>query len=174
MNKERLVGLIMSVIVSAAMGAVSAFLVINTNPDSTKAHSVGMIYASNILLSVVVGMIIAISLPLGKLGGLLARKAKAVPPSMKFILINAIPNSVGNTLIISLVLSFVGVLTARLKLSEEALSHLPPFPIMWLGNWVKLILPTLIISYVLSVLLAPLIARLVGFNGPQKGPGPEK
>ena len=174
MNKERLVGIIMSVFVSTAMGAVSAALVIHTNPDATKAHSVGMIYASNILLSVVLGMIIAIFLPLGKLGASLARKAKATPPSFKFILLNAIPNSIGNTLIISMVLSFVGVLTARLKLPEETLSKLPPFVIMWLVNWAKLILPTLVISYVLSIILAPIIARLVGFNGPQKGQGPKK
>ncbi|MCR5803025.1 MAG: hypothetical protein K6G47_02070 [Clostridia bacterium] len=174
MNKERLVGVIMSVFVSIAMGAVSAALVIHTNPDATKAHSAGLIYASNILLSVVIGMIIAIALPLGKLGASLARKAKATPPSIKFILLNAIPNSVGNTLIISMILSFVGVLTARLKLPEDVLSTLPPFVIMWLGNWTKLILPTLIISYVLSILLAPIVARIVGFNGPQKGVGPKK
>lgn len=172
MNKERLVGIIMSVIVSTAMGVVSAALVIHTNPDSTKAHSAGMIYASNILLSIVLGMMIAIFLPLGKLGADLARKAKATPPSPKFILLNAIPNSVGNTLIISLTLSFVGVLTARLKLPEEALSKLPPFAIMWLGNWLKLIIPTLIISYVLSIILAPVISRLVGVK-PQNSQGPK-
>lgn len=174
MNKERLVGIIMSVIVSTAMGAVSAALVIHTNPNASKVHSVGLIYASNILLSIVLGMIITIVLPLGRLGTSLARKAHAVPPSLKFILLNAIPNSIGNTLIISMVLSFVGVLTARLKLPEETLNQLPPFVIMWLGNWGKLVLPTLAISYILSIILAPIVARLVGFNGPQKGQGPRK
>lgn len=172
MNKERLVGIIMSVFISAAMGLVSAILVINTNPDSTKAHSVGMIYASNILLSMVIGMMIAVILPLGRLGAKLARKANAAPPSMKYILLNAIPNSVGNTLIISFILSFVGVLTARMKLPEETLSHLPPFPVMWLGSWMKLLLPTLFISYTLSVLFAPIVARLVGFKGAQGPKGP--
>ena len=89
---------------------------------------------------------------------------------MKFILLNAIPNAVGNTVIISFILSFIGVLTARSKLPEAALSQLPPFPVMWLGTWIKLLLPTLIISYVLSVVLAPLVARIVGFKRPEQGP----
>ena len=166
MNKSRLVGIIMSIIVSAAMGFVSAVLVVNTNPESLNAHSAGYIYASNIVLSLILGVITGLFIPLGKLGEILARKAKAAPPGMKFILINAIPISVGNTLIISLILSFAGVLTARMKLPDNILNTLPPFPVMWLGNWIRLLLPTLIISYILSVLLAPLITRLVGFNKP--------
>ena len=166
MQKERLVGLIMSIIVSASMGVVSAVLVTTTNPDSLKAHSAGLIYASNIILSVILGAIIAF------IGASMARKAGAVPPSMKFILINALPISIGNTFIISFILSFVGVLTARMKLPAETLSHLPPFPVMWLGNWGKLLIPTLLISYTLSVLLAPIVARIVGVKGPPKGAGP--
>lgn len=172
MQKERLVGLIMSIIVSASMGVVSAVLVTTTNPDSLKAHSAGLIYASNIILSVILGAIIAFIIPFGKIGASMARKAGAVPPSMKFILINALPISIGNTFIISFILSFVGVLTARMKLPAETLSHLPPFPVMWLGNWGKLLIPTLLISYTLSVLLAPIVARIVGVKGPPKGAGP--
>lgn len=173
-RKERLVGIIMSIIVSTAMGAVAAFLVTTTNPDSLKVHSAGMIYASNIILSVILGIIIAFIVPFGKLGASLARKADAAPPSMRFILINAIPISVGNTLVISLILSFVGILTARMKLPAETLSHLPPFPVMWLGNWVKLLLPSLIISYILSILLAPVISRIVGVKRPPKKPKAEQ
>lgn len=169
MNKGRLVGFIMSMIISVVMGIVSSILVIYTNPNSLEAHSAGYIYASNITLSLILGVIIACIIPLGKLGEKLAHKANAVPPGMKFILLNAIPNAFGNTLIISFILSFVGVLTARMKLPEETLIHLPPFPVMWLGNWIKLLIPTLILSYVLSVVLAPLVARIVGF----KGPGPQ-
>jgi hypothetical protein len=154
------------------MGVVSAVLVTTTNPDSLKAHSAGLIYASNIILSVILGAIIAFIIPFGKIGASMARKAGAVPPSMKFILINALPISIGNTFIISFILSFVGVLTARMKLPAETLSHLPPFPIMWLGNWGKLLIPTLLISYTLSVLLAPIVARIVGVKGPPKGAGP--
>lgn len=168
MKKDRLVGIIMSIIISAVMGAVSAALVIKNNPESVRYTPAAMI--SNIALSVVLGVIIALVVPLGRLGAMLARKANANPPGIKFFLINAIPNSVGNTLIISLILSLVGVLTARMRLPAEALSQLPPFAVMWLGNWFKLLLPTLLISYVLSVLLSPLISRLAGV----RGPGPEK
>ncbi len=166
MKKERLVGIIMSIIISAVMGVVSAALVIKNNPEAVKYTPVAMLYISNIALSIVIGVIIALVIPLGKLGAMLARKANANPPGIKFFLLNAIPNSVGNTLIISLILSFVGVLTARMKLPAEALSQLPPFAVMWLGNWFKLLLPTLLISYVLSVLLSPLISRLLGVGGP--------
>ncbi len=170
MKKERLVGIIMSIIISAVMGVVSAALVIKNNPEAVKYTPVAMLYISNIALSIVIGVIIALVIPLGKLGAMLARKANANPPGIKFFLLNAIPNSVGNTLIISLILSFVGVLTARMKLPAEALSQLPPFAVMWLGNWLKLLLPTLLISYVLSVLLSPLISRLLGVGrpGPQR------
>jgi hypothetical protein len=170
MKKERLVGIIMSIIISAVMGVVSAALVIKNNPEAVKYTPVAMLYISNIALSIVIGVIIALVIPLGKLGAMLARKANANPPGIKFFLLNAIPNSVGNTLIISLILSFVGVLSARMKLPAEALSHLPPFALMWLGSWMRLLLPTLLISYVLSVLLSPLISRLLGV----KGPGPKR
>ena len=151
------------------MGLVSAILVTTTNPDSLRAHSSALIYASNIILSIILGIVISLFIPLGKLGASLARKAGAYPPSMKFILLNAIPNSVGNTFIISFILSFVGVFTARMKIPAEILPTLPPFPIMWLGSWVRLLLPTLCISYILSVILAPIVARIVGFKGPSSG-----
>ena len=153
------------------MGVIAAVLVTTTNPDSLKAHSAGLIYASNIILSIILGAVIAFIIPLGKLGAVLARKAGANPPSMKFILINAIPISIGNTVLISFILSFIGVFTARMKIPAAALSQLPPFPVMWLGNWSKLLIPSLIISYILSVILAPIVARLVGIKGPPPGPG---
>lgn len=170
MKKERLVGIIMSIIISAVMGVVSAALVIRNNPEAVKYTPVEMLYITNIALSIVIGVIVSLVIPFGRLGAMLARKANANPPGIKFFLLNAIPNSVGNTLIISLILSFVGVLTARMKLPAEALSQLPPFAVMWLGNWFTLLLPTLLISYVLSVLLSPLISRLLGVGGP----GPQR
>ena len=166
MKKERLVGIIMSIIISAVMGVVSAALVIRNNPEAVKYTPVEMLYITNIALSIVIGVIVSLVIPFGKLGSMMARKANANPPGIKFFAINAIPISVGNTLIISLILSFVGVLTARMKLPAEALSQLPPFAVMLLGNWFKLLLPTLLISYVLSVLLSPLISRLLGVGGP--------
>lgn len=165
--QDRKVGIVMSFILSTAMGIVSSLLLSIYNPDILKTSPAAAFYAMNILLSNVVGLIVALCLPLGKLGLMLARKANAVPPSMKFILINAIPNSVGNSLIIGLVMSLVGVMSARMRMPAEALSQLPPFPVMWLSSWIKLFLPTLLISYVISILVAPLIARLAGYKKPE-------
>ena len=172
-KKERLVGIIMTILISTVMGLVAAFLLIKTNPNALMASSATQIYVSNILLSLLLGFVVAFVVPLGRIGNSLARKAGAVPPSIKYILINAIPLAVGNTVIISLPLSFVGVFNARRHLPPETLEHLPPFPIMWLGSWFKLLIPTLIISYILSVILAPIVARIVGVGRPGAG-GPPK
>lgn len=170
MKKERLVGIIMAIIMSAVMGVVSAYLVVRNNPEAVKYTPVEMLYITNIALSIVIGVIVSLIIPFGKMGAMLARRANANPPGIKFFIINAIPISVGNTLIISILMSLYGVISARMKLPPEALGHLPPFAVMWLGNWLRLLLPTLLISYVLSVLLSPLITRLLGV----KGPGPNR
>ena len=44
----------------------------------------------------------------------------------------------------------------------EALANMPPFPVMWLGSWAKLLLPTLIASYLLAVILSPIVSQAVG------------
>ena len=163
-KKERTMGLVMSIIMSAAMGALSAYLVMKGNPEATKSLPVPMMYISNILLSITVGIIVALCLPLGKMGRALAQKAHAKPPAMKFTLLNAIPFSVGNTLIVSLVVSFFGVAMGRSKAPASAVADMPPLPIMWLGSWGKLLIPTLILSYVLSVLLSPFVSQLVGLT----------
>ena len=165
MKKGRLVGIIMAIIMSAVMGVVSAALVIKNNPEAVRYTPVEMLYITNIALSIVIGVIISLVVPLGKLGAMLARKANANPPGIKFFLINAIPISLGNTLIMSILMSLYGVISARMKLPAEALSQLPPFAVMWFGSWFKLLLPTLLVSYVLSVILSPLITKLLGVNG---------
>ncbi|MBR1797486.1 MAG: hypothetical protein IJ757_05705 [Clostridiales bacterium] len=165
-KKELLMGIIMSVIISAVMGALASFLILRSNPQAAQGTPVPMMYLTNILLSVVVGVIVALVIPLGKLGRGLASKAGANPPSLKFNLLNSLPLSVGNTLIVSLILSLVGVVSARGKMPPEALAQVPPLPVMWLGSWAKLLIPTLVASYVISVVLSPLISRLVGIGGP--------
>ena len=83
---------------------------------------------------------------------------------MKFTLLNAIPMAVGNTVIISLVVSLFGVVTSRLRAPAEALQSMPPFAVMWLGTWAKLLLPTLLASYLLAVLLSPTVSSIVGLT----------
>lgn len=161
-KKERTMGLIMAIIISLAMGILVAFLIPKINPQAAESQPVAIRYISNILLSVTVGIIVAFVVPLGKMGRSLAAKAGANPPSFKFTLINSIPLSAGNTIIVSLVCSLVGVLMGRSHAPAEALANMPPFPVMWLGSWAKLLLPTLIASYVLAVVLSPIVSQAVG------------
>ena len=161
-KKERTMGLVMSIIISAAMGALASFIVIKTNPEAAQAQPIPMMYISNIVLSIIVGIIVALVLPLGKLGRNLAAKANANPPTMKFTLINSIPMAIGNSLIIGLILSAFGVFMGRNNAPSEVVAQMPPFIIMWLSSYAKLILPTLIASYVLSVILSPIVSQAVG------------
>ena len=167
-KKLFLMGLIMSVLISVGMGLLSSFLVIRFNPDIVRMSPVPMIFISNTAASIITGLLVFFLIPLGKLGAMLANKAGAKAPSLKFALINSIPMSVGNTVIISLVVSLLGAVSARLRAPAEALANMPPCPVMWLGTWAKLLLPTLVASYVLAVILAPLISKLLGLNSPGK------
>ena len=174
-KKELKMGIIMAVIISAAMGVLATFIVIRNNPQAAEVTPVPVMYISNIILSIVIGVIVALAVPLGKLGQKLAKKFDAVPPSLKFTLINAVPISIGNTLIIGFILSGLGVYNGRSHAPAEALANLPPFYIMWLGSFLQLLLPTLIVSYVISVLISPVISRAVGLGGPppEAGRGPK-
>ena len=165
----------MTIVISIAMGALATFIVLKTNAQAAEGMPHAIMYIMNILLSAVLGVIISLFIPLGKLGRGLAAKANANPPSMKFYLLNAIPMSVGNSIIIGLILSLVGVLMGRSRAPAEALAQMPPMPVMWLSSFFTILFPTLILSYVLSVLLAPFVASAVGLGGPppQEVPAPE-
>ena len=169
-KKELLMGIIMSVIISTAMGALSAFLVLSSNPKAAGGRPVAAMYAINILLAIAVGIVVSLVVPLGKLGRKLTKKAGAQPPSIKFILLNSIPMAVGNSVIVGLIVSLFGVIMGRRGMPPEVAAATPFIP-MWLGSWIKLLIPTLIISYVLSVLLTPVISRAIGLGGPPKGKG---
>ncbi len=168
-KKERKMGLIMAIIISLAMGVLVAFLIPKFNPQAAEQQPVAIRYISNILMSVVTGIIVAFIIPLGKIGRALTKKANANPPSMKFTLLNSIPMAVGNTLIVSLVCSLVGVLMARSHMPPEALANVPPFLPMWLVSWAQLLGPTLVVSYILAVLLSPFVSQAVGLGGPPTG-----
>lgn len=172
-KKELMMGLIMAGLISFAVGVLVAILIPIISPEATKAQPVTIRYVSNILMSVITSEIVAFIVPLGKMGRNLAAKAGVTPPSIKFNLINAIPFSIGNTLIVSLVCSFFGVLIGRSHIPPEVLSEMKPFPVMWLGSWSALLLPTLVVSYILAVILAPLVANAVGLGRPQGPRGPE-
>ncbi|MCR5060484.1 MAG: iron-sulfur cluster-binding domain-containing protein [Saccharofermentans sp.] len=165
MKKKNIrMGFIMSMIMSLAMGLLSSFLVIKFNPDMVKSTPVPMMYISNTVMSLIMGLIVYKLIPLGKLGAGLAARAGAKPPAMKFTLLNSIPMAVGNTIIISLFLSLFGVVMARMKMPADILQTVPPFAVMWLGTWAKLLLPTLLASYLLAVLLSPTVSSIVGLT----------
>ena len=165
-KKERAMNLTMTVLVSAAMGAIASYLVLKTNAQAAASTPAPVMYSSNIALSVILGLVVSFVLPLGKLGRALAKKANANPPGIGFTLLNALPLAIGNAALISFALSFLGVFMARSHIPAEALSHMPPLLVMWLGSWAQLLLPTLVASYALSVVLSPVVSFIVGLNKP--------
>ena len=171
-QKNRVMNTAMSVIISAAMGVVASWLTLGSNPQAAASTPAPVMYACNVVLSVVLGLVSAAVMPFGKWGRGLANKAHAKPPGLAFNLLNAAPLAVGNTVFISLILSFVGVFMARRGVPAEAIANMPPLLVMWLSSWAKLLAPTLCVSYLLSVLLSPVVAKMVGLGGPsanQKG-----
>lgn len=155
-NQERKISLIMAIVMSVAMG-ILASIVIYYDPK-TQTPPFVLFCLLNIVLSVIVGVIVALVIPLGKMGAALAKKAKATPPSMKFSLINSIPLAVGNSVIVSAVVSFLGVAMAYAKIPA---GQAPPLFAMWFSSWMPLLVPSIIVSYVLAVLIAPLVVNAV-------------
>ena len=163
-KKERLVGIIMAVIMSAAMGLLFAILSRRgATPEALKSMPPAPVaYILNIIEAVIVGLLVAFFIPLMKLGRMMAAKFNAAPPSIKFTLINSIPFAVVNAIICSAVCSFIGIATAY--------SHMPagkaPLIIMWLSNWAKSLPLSIVLGYVLAILISPLIVKAVGLGGP--------
>lgn len=169
-KKERLMGLIMAIIISAVMGVCATFLVRLFNKQAAEQSPLIAMLLLNIVLSIVLGVIISLVLPLGKLGRKLAAAAHANPPSFKFTLLNSLPISVINTIIIGFLLSGLGVGMARMGIRRSAppevaaqiLGSMPPFPIMWAISFFEILIPTMIISYLLAVILSPVISQAIG------------
>lgn len=155
-QKERTIGLIMAIIMSVAMGIVASIVIFIDPKTQTPPFPVFCLI--NVAESVVVGLIVAVVIPLGRLGRALAEKAKAAPPSMKFNLLNSIPLAVGNSVIVSAIVSFIGVAQAHAKIPKEAA---PPLFGMWFGSWAPLLIPSVLIGYVLAVLVSPFVVKTV-------------
>ena len=164
-KKTRTIGLIMAILISIGMG-ILASIVISKNPDA-KTPPFPIFCLINVAESVVVGVIVALVIPLGKIGQALTKKANAEPPSLKYNLINSIPLAIGNSVIVSAVVSFIGVVQGRSQMPAEAA---PPLIPMWFGNWAPLLIPSILVSYVLAVVLAPIVVMLVMGKGKPGGP----
>lgn len=163
-RQERKIGLIMAIIISMAMGLLAAFM-IYFGGKAQGLPPLPIFILINLAESIVVGVIVALVIPLGKLGQMLTRKAKAVPPSLKFTLLNSIPMAIGNSVIVSAIVSFVNVAQAHSKIPKE---QAPPLVAMWLGSWAPLLIPAILISYVLAVIISPLVVGFVRSNRRQK------
>lgn len=171
-KKERLMGLVMAIIISAAMGVVATFLVRLFNKQAAESSPLVIMLLSNVILSIILGIIISFVLPLGKLGRKLASAAHANPPSFKFTLLNALPISVINTAIIGFLLSGLGIFMARMgikrgappEVAAQILGSMPPFPVMWAISFFEILIPTMLISYLLAVILSPIISQAVGLS----------
>lgn len=155
-KQERTIGLIMAVVMSVAMGIVAAVVIHHDPKAQTPPFPVFCLI--NVVESVIIGLLVALLIPLGKLGQALCRKAKAVPPSLKFNLLNSIPLALGNALIVSTVVSFINVAQAHAKIPAE---QAPPLFAMWFGSWAPLLLPTTVIGYVLAILVSPIVVKMV-------------
>lgn len=164
-EKNRAMNAIMTVLMSAAMGVVASYLVLKDNPQAASSTPAPIMYVSNMALSVLFGLVSAAVFPFGKWGRWLANQANAKPPGVRFTLLNSIPLAAGNTVVVSLILSFLGVFMARRGVPAEVVAHMPPLLAMWLGSWAKLLAPTLAVSYLLSVLLSPIVSQIIGLSG---------
>ncbi len=167
-KKERLVNIIMAIVISAIMGAIFAFITRN-NVDPRALESMPpapVYYLISILESITVGVILALIIPMGKMGRALAAKAGATPPSMKFTLLNSIPFALINAILISAICSFIGIATSYSHIGDP---NKPAMMVMWLGNWVKTLPVSILVSYVLSVLISPFVVQAVGLGGPPTG-----
>ena len=157
MKKQKfMIDLIMTVIMSIAMGLIASFVVFR-NP-ATQTPPFPILCLTNIGESIIVGVVVALIIPLGKIGNALTKKANAKPPSLKYGLINSIPMAVGNSVIISAVVSFVNIAQAHGKMPAD---QAPPLLIMWFSNWGPLLIPSILISYVLALLIAPVVVWIV-------------
>ena len=165
-KKGKIIDIIMAVIMSLAIGALATFLARRGKSYEEPQHMplAGMLI-KGLIESVVLGVIVILIFPIGKWGKALADKVKVHPPGIKFSLINAIPYTLVNTTVVGGILSFINIMKAHGEMPDPK----PPLIMMWLRSQALMFPVTLICSYILAVILAPVIVRLV--IGRPGGPG---
>ncbi len=169
-KKEKQVDIIMAIIMSIVMGVIFAFVARrNAAPQAIKAmppFPVALI--TSVIESVIVGIIVVLVIPMGRMGRALSSKFNAFPPSVKFRLLNGIPFAVINAIIVSAVCSFISIAQAHSHMPPE---QAPPLMVMWVLNWLRTLPLSIIVSYVLAVIIAPFVVKAVGLGGPPPGAG---
>ena len=172
-KKNKKVNIIMAVVMSAVMGLLFAFLA-RHNADAKAIESMPpapVMYISSVVEAIIVGLLVALLLPLGKAGRALAGKFNAKPPSMKFNLLNSIPLAVVNAIICSAVCSFISIAQSHSHMAPAAKAANPLMK-MWFGNWLKTLPLSIIAGYVIAVIIAPFVVKAVGLGAPPAGGPP--
>jgi hypothetical protein len=170
-QRRRLVGLIMTLIMSTFMGMGATLFARSAMPPQMLASAppAAIMMMSSVLMSVTVGVIIWLTIPSSKWGAMLAAKAQADPGSIKYSALNCLPISFFNSLIIGIVVSFINVSRSHAQIPAAVA---PPLGLMWFGSWVKMFPVLLVVAYVVAMLVSPLIVRWVKMpQGPPKQKG---
>ncbi|HRS20652.1 MAG TPA: 2Fe-2S iron-sulfur cluster-binding protein, partial [Clostridia bacterium] len=159
-QRRRLVGLLMTLIMSTFMGIVATLIARSGMPPQALASAppAAVMVISSVLMSLTVGIIIWLVIPSSKWGSMLAAKAKASPGSFKFTALNCLPISFINSFIIGIVVSFVNVSRSHAQIPAAAA---PPLFVMWFGSWIKMFPILLAVAFVIALLISPLIVRWV-------------
>ncbi len=160
----------MSVIMSAVMGIIMTTVVRNSNPQAAQTPA-AIAYITAVLESVCIGLLTSLIIPLSKLGQALTKKYNAAPGSTKFTILNSLPMSIGNGLIVSACICLINIAQARSHMPPQALAQMPSLFVMWFSSWVKNLPISLPVSYIISVLISPFVAQAVGLGDPPAGAG---
>ncbi len=169
-KKERKVNIIMAVIMSAVMGLLFAFIArMTADPQQLKnMPPVPVMIITSLLESITIGIIVALIIPMGRMGRSLAAKAGARPGSMKFNALNSIPFAVINGVILSAICSFINIAQAHAKMPADKAD---PLFKMWFSNWIVTLPLSIIVGYILALIISPIVVRKVGLGGPPQGAG---
>lgn len=170
-QRKRSVGLIMTVIMSMVMGIVATLFARSGMPPQALASAppAAVMMTSSVLMSLAVGIIIWLTIPSSKWGGMLAAKAQAGPGSFKFTVLNCLPISFVNSFIISIVVSFISISRSHAQIPAAVA---PPLGPMWFASWVKMFPVLLLVAYVIALLVSPLVVGWVKMpQGPPKQRG---
>ena len=168
MNKEKKVNLIMAIIMSACMGILFAFVARkNAAPQALQSMPPAPIMVlTSLIESIIVGVIVAFVIPMGKMGMALSSKFGARPGTFKFTAINSIPFAVINAVLVSAVCSFISIAKSHASMPSD---QAPPLLVMWLANWLKTLPLSILVGYILAIIISPIVVRSVGLGGPPDG-----
>jgi ferredoxin-NADP reductase len=157
-QRKKKVGLIMTLIMSIMMGIVATIISRSGMPPQALATAPPLpaMMFSNVLMSLVVGIIIWLIIPSARWGNALVAKAKALPGTFKFTALNCLPISAVNSVIISMVVSFINVSQSHAQIPA---AFAPPLGAMWFGAWIKMLPVMLIIAYITAIIVSPLVVK---------------